>query len=168
MEDEKTILPPIALASLYKDCLVLPEKNNEAIFLNLAPLEYMGAHQKKITVVVKDPTAPFLKDADLTLLTSILSACKLTLEDIALINFANQVHSLHEIITTLPSSYLLVFEVTSEQLKIKLPNTFYKPMLLGETTILFCNSLQKMQGNEQTAKLEKSKLWNALKVMFSL
>jgi hypothetical protein len=84
------------------------------------------------------------------------------------VNTASQPLSLHEILETLPSQYVFVFAITGTALKIKLPATLYKPIELGDTQILFSASLQSMQGIEQNAKIEKSKLWNALKLLFKL
>jgi hypothetical protein len=197
MQDPKTILPAAALVSLFKDTLVLPEKeikskeNEEQALIEAigkeaiattpvhavvneqkttppAPLKYLGDHLKQIMVIVNDPNAVHLNESDLGLLSSILNACKLTLADIALINTAQQPLSMHEMLTTLPSQLVLAFDLSATQLKIKLPTTLYKPIVLGDTHILFSSSLQSMQGAEQTAKLEKSKLWNALKLLFKL
>jgi hypothetical protein len=197
MQEPKIILPAATLVSLYKDTLVLPEKEiksaeKEAIEIVEAigkeaiattptkevvneqkstpsqPIKFLGDHLKKIVVLVQDENAVYLNEADLGLLSSILVACKLTLADIALVNLASQPLSLHDILETLPSQYVLVFALTGSALKIKLPATLYKPIELGETQLLFSASLQSMQGTEQNAKVEKSKLWNALKLLFKL
>ena len=197
MQEPKTILPAAVLVSLFKDSLVLPEKEiksaeseaiaaiasigkeaiastpanevvNEQKTTPTLPLKFLGDHLKKIAVIVNDTEAVYLNETDLGLLSSILNACKLTLADIALINLAQQPLSLHEILETLPSQLVLVFELTGAQLKIKLPTTLYKPIVLGETHILFSASLKSMQGADQTAKVEKSKLWNALKLLFKI
>jgi hypothetical protein len=197
MQDPNSKLPPAVLVSLYKDTLVLPEKEiidvkKEAAAINEAigkeaitttsaneivnelkastptPVKYLGDHLKKVMVIVNDPSAVHLNETDLGLLSSILNACKLTLADIALINVAQQPLSLHEMLTTLPSQFVLAFELNSNALKIKLPTALYKPIVLGEAQILFSNGLQTMQGADQIAKLEKGKLWNALKLLFKL
>lgn len=197
MQDSKTILPAAALVSLFKDTLVIPEMEikspeneeqtiitaigKEAIATTAAnevvndqkttptpALKYLGEHLKQIVVLVNDPTAVHLNETDLGLLSSILNACKLTLADIALVNIATQPMSLHEILVTLPSKLVLVFDIATTQLKIKLPATLYKPIVLGDTHILMSSSLHSMQGADQSAKLEKSKLWNALKLLFKL
>ena len=197
MQNQNSKLPPAVLVSLYKDTLVLPQKEikspiNEQQALNTSigkevissvpaneivndqkvvptqPLKYLGDHLKKIIVLVNDIESVHLNETDLSLLSSILNACKLTLADIALVNIATQPLSMHEILITLPSNLVLVFDLSAVQLKIKLPTTLYKPIVLGETQILFSNSLRSMQGADQNAKLEKSKLWNALKVLFKL
>lgn len=131
-------------------------------------IKYLGEHLKQVTIIVKDELAVYLNENDLTLLSSILSACKLTLADIALINVAQQKLSLHEILNVLPSKLVMIFDVSSTTLKIKLPTTLYKSIQLGDTYLLFSNSLSLMQGGDQSAKLEKGKLWAILKSLFQL
>ncbi len=134
----------------------------------LGQIKYLGEHLKQVTIIVKDELAVYLNENDLTLLSSILSACKLTLADIALINVAQQKLSLHEILNVLPSKLVMIFDVSSTTLKIKLPTTLYKSIQLGDTYLLFSNSLSLMQGGDQSAKLEKGKLWAILKQLFQL
>ncbi|MDP4620507.1 MAG: hypothetical protein NWS87_08300 [Sediminibacterium sp.] len=134
----------------------------------LGQIKYLGEHLKQVTIIVKDELAVYLNENDLTLLSSILSACKLTLADVALINVAQQKLSLHEILNVLPSKLVMIFDVSSITLKIKLPTTLYKSIQLGDTYLLFSNSLSLMQGGDQSAKLEKGKLWAILKSLFQL
>jgi hypothetical protein len=134
----------------------------------LGQIKYLGEHLKQVTIIVKDELAVYLNENDLTLLSSILSACKLTLADIALINVAQQKLSLHEILNVLPSKLVMIFDVSSTTLKIKLPTTLYKSIQLGDTYLLFSYSLSLMQGGDQSAKLEKGKLWAILKSLFQL
>lgn len=145
-------------------------KNNSTFNANneLGQIKYLGEHLKQVTIIVKDELAVYLNENDLTLLSSILSACKLTLADIALINIAQQKLSLHEILNVLPSKLVMIFDVSSTTLKIKLPTTLYKSIQLGDTYLLFSNSLSLMQGGDQSAKIEKGKLWAILKQLFQL
>jgi hypothetical protein len=197
MRENKTILPPSVLVSLYKDSLVLPENkinesNIQAQLASLAadqeafannkvkepkaeveaelnlPLKYLGDHSKEIVVVVNDPASVYLNEPDFILLTSILNACRLTIADIALINLGNQNATLHQILNKLPSKLVIAFEVDSKALKIKLPTNFYKLTPLGESNLLFSKSLASMQGMDANAKQEKAKLWAVLKQIFQL
>jgi hypothetical protein len=186
MNLEKTILPPSLLVSLYKDSLVLTEKEikPEKITENklpgkeqetitesnemASPIKYLGDHHKKILVVVNDPASVYLNESDFILLTSILNACRLTISDIALINIGNQKASLHEMLTKLPSLLVIAFDIDAKALKIKLPSTLYKVTPLGETNLLFSAALSTMQGGSVDAKKEKGKLWTVLKQIFQL
>lgn len=141
---------------------------NHPTMVATGPIKYLGEHLKQVTIIVKDELAVYLNENDLTLLSSILSACKLTLADIALINVAQQKLSLHEILNVLPSKLVMIFDVSSTTLKVKLPTTLYKSIQLGDTYLLFSNSLSLMQGGDPAAKIEKGKLWTILKQLFQL
>jgi hypothetical protein len=178
MKVEKTILPPAVLVSLYKDSLVLAEKEIKPVQIAenklpgkeqqtipeasemASPIKYLGDHHKKILVVVNDPESVYLNETDFILLTSILNACRLTIADIALINVGNQKAGLHEMLTKLPSLLVIAFDIDAKALKIKLP--------LGETNLLFSAALSTMQGSSLDAKKEKGKLWTVLKQIFQL
>ncbi len=209
MDENKTILPPAVLVSLFKDSLVLPEnkinpaiieqqnanlaadqeafakKNNkkepiiesketevtavpEETMEALTNFKYLGDHHKKIVVLVNDPASVYLNEADFILLTSILNACRLTIADIALVNLGHQKAGLHQILNLLPSKLVIVFELDSKALKIKLPTQLYKVIPLGESNLLFSKSLTSMQGTDANAKQEKAKLWGVLKQIFQL
>jgi hypothetical protein len=187
MKEVKTKLPNSVLVNLYKESLVLGtasanvdkkvqpsptlEDNNPIIEAEeplIAPIKFLGEHQKKILVLVQDIDAVHLNERAFDLLTSILNACKLTIADIALINLANKNFSLHQILTQVPSEIVLVFDINPTQLKIKLPTKLYTPILLGTTQLLFSNNLAQMQGIDQASKIEKTKLWSALKLIFKL
>lgn len=187
MKEVKNSLPNSVLVNLYKESLVLgtvptnvdkkattsavikeKEEIKDLETTPIAPIKYLGAHQKKIMVLVQDSNAVHLNERDFDLLTSILNACKLTIADIALINLANKNYSLHQILVQIPSDIVLIFDINPTQLKIKLPTKIYSPILLGETQLLFSNNLSNMQGIDQASKIEKTKLWTALKLIFKL
>lgn len=187
MKEVKNSLPNSVLVNLYKESLVLgtvptnvdkkattspvKEEKDEIKDIEttpIAPIKFLGEHQKKIMVLVQDSNAVHLNERDFDLLTSILNACKLTIADIALINLANKNYSLHQILVQIPSDIVLIFDINPTQLKIKLPTKIYSPILLGETQLLFSNNLSNMQGIDQTSKIEKTKLWTSLKLIFKL
>jgi hypothetical protein len=187
MKEENNKLPNSVLVNLYKESLVLGtssanvdkkaptsptiEEKNSTIAAEeplIAPIKFLGEHQKKILVLVQDMDAVHLNERAFDLLTSILNACKLTIADIALINLANKNFSLHQILTQVPSDFVLIFDINPMQLKIKLPTKLYTPILLGTTQLLFSNNLSQMQGIDQVSKIEKTKLWSALKLIFKL
>ncbi len=184
MKDKKTILPPSVIVSLYKDSWVIAEKEIKPIKTEknksskeqaietsehtTTTLKYLGDHHKKILVIVNDPDSVYLNETDFILLTSILNACRLTIADIALVNRGNQKPNLHEMLTKLPSTLVIAFDIEAKDLKIKLPTTLYKTIALGDTHLLFSAALSTMQGTGADAKKEKAKLWTALKQIFQL
>ena len=187
MKEVKNKLPNSVLVNLYKESLVLGTKmvnvdkkvpptiqaSTEIDSISeeatpIGPVKFLGEHQKKILVLVQDMDAVHLNERAFDLLTSILNACKLTIADIALINLANKNFSLHQILTQVPSELVMVFDINPTQLKIKLPTKLYTPISLGETQLLFSNNLAQMQGIDHASKIEKTKLWSALKIIFKL
>jgi len=175
MKEATNKLPNSVLVNLYKESIVLgiapvnvDKKGHEADNSPIQPIQFLGAHQKKILIIVQDNNALHLNEGDFDLLTAILNACKLTMADIALMNLANTNYSLHQILTQVPSDMVLVFDIHPTQLKIKLPNQLYTPILLGTTQLLFSNNLSSMRGIDPTSKIEKTKLWTALKLLFKL
>ena len=175
MKEATNKLPNSVLVNLYKESIVLgiapvnvDKKAQTEDNSPIKPIQFLGAHQKKILILVQDTNALHLNEGDFDLLIAILNACKLTMADIALINLANTNYSLHQILTQAPSDMVLVFDIHPTQLKIKLPNKLYTPILLGTTQLLFSNNLSSMRGIDQTSKIEKTKLWTALKLLFKL
>ena len=55
---------------------------------NSAAISSLGYNEKNILIVVEEPDAVHLEDDDLKLLAGILNACKLSLADVALVNYA--------------------------------------------------------------------------------
>jgi hypothetical protein len=175
MKESNNKLPRSVLAQLYKESIVLcaapanvDKKETTEVTTPTVPIKFLGEHQKKILVLVQDPNAVHLNERAFDLLTSILNACKLTIADIALINLANKNFSLHQILSQVPSEFVLIFDINPTQLKIKLPTKLYTPILLGTTHLLFSNNLSTMQGIDTDSKIEKTKLWTALKLIFKL
>jgi DNA polymerase III psi subunit len=83
-------LSPLLLQQLYQKSLVdfsdkkevIPAPNETTLIVNK-----LGNNEKNILVVVHEKDAAFLIDAELALLVGILTACQLSLADIALVNF---------------------------------------------------------------------------------
>lgn len=87
-------LSALLVEKLYSKALVdlntvkaAPQKTTGPLF------NWLGNNEKNILIVVNEPVAAFLQDSDLQLLVGILKACKLSLADIALVNFNNNTHA---------------------------------------------------------------------------
>ena len=112
-------LKPSVVADLYKNSLiescstVVPEVNG---------IKYLGSNQKNIIVIVSHQSVPFLPDAELSFLTTVLAACKLSIADIGIINHTNtELANLQTLINS-ESKNVLLFGV--EPLTIGLPINF--------------------------------------------
>lgn len=129
---------------------------------------FLGDNKKQIIIIVKDDEAVFLRDERLNFLSSILSACKLNLGDVAIINYRNNALSFQALQEQLNPKFMILFEVGTSELQLPFTVPNYQIQKHGTCTFLFANALQSMLGGSAEDKIEKSKLWLSLKVMFNL
>lgn len=143
-------LPPLLLSDLYKKCLV-----------NLQ--YFLGGNGLHISIIIDEPDAQFLKDQDLTFLTGILSACGLSLEDIALINL-NKTPAINykSISDELGARIVILFGITPEALQLPLVFPVFQVQGFNQQKFLHSPSLKQLQENRE----DKKKLWDALKKLF--
>ena len=91
MSLEKIQLPPFVIHDLFKNCVV--ELNTNEL-IPITPenenIQYMGNNKQQVVVAFRNTHTSTLTDDELNFLTGILLSCKLTLDDIALINIAQR------------------------------------------------------------------------------
>ena len=129
---------------------------------------YLGKNAKSITILVHEPDAVFLNDANLDFLTKILGACKLNMGDVAVINTARYLALFPEIKKELsPSTYILFGVKTNEiQLPFIIPD--YQIQQYDQSKFMAAPHFNRFAGDTAEAKLEKTKLWVSLKTLFNI
>jgi hypothetical protein len=195
MSFEKIQLPPFMLSDLYPDNLVLienelkTEKNpgkaktgkaadpgtpvtaKEAV-QNIAgtgkPLSWLGNNNRNISIVVNDEQAIHLQDELVDILSAILSACKLNLADVAIVNISTQPVTDTLIRQELSPRVVLLFGVETTAVDLPFSIPMYKTQDFNHCTYLQVAALEKMSGHSNEAKLEKSRLWVCLKTIFGI
>jgi hypothetical protein len=153
------------VADLYPDTLVETTGNHATAMPEKKAFRYLGSNQKHIAVIVQHPAMPFLPDAELSFLTNILSACKLSLADIAILNFHMMEESwLQEGLEELGAKNVLLFG--TEPLSIGLPINFpaFQLQQFNKRTYLHSPGLAEVEKD----KVLKQKLWSGLKNMFGI
>jgi hypothetical protein len=182
MNPENSLLPPFVIASLYKDELVLIDdqkssnankpKKGEAVVTApqeiQKPISYLGDNQKKITILLQDTAAVHLADESLQFLTAILAACKLNMGDVAIVNTVHQPVQYTQIKTELKPSTIILFDISTASIALPFEVPHYQVQQYDNCTLLFSAPLQSMLVKTDAAKLEKGKLWNALKKTFNI
>jgi hypothetical protein len=167
-------LPDFLIADLYKQSIVLagdepetgkkqPEKAKTA-----ARQWYFGSNLQKITLLVTEKEAVYLQDDSLEFLSSILSACKLNLGDVAIVNHHNDPVDYNFLKENLSPTCLLLFGVTAQQVQLPFTVPHYQVQKYDGRQFLLAPPLTAMLGASQEAKLEKSRLWLSLKKMFNI
>ena len=129
---------------------------------------YLGNYEKKIIVLVNDLDNIYLSEDNLNFLTGILSACKLNLAHIGLINLNNNPLNFSNLKKDLQPSSLILFGVTALQIELPFTMPNYQVQEYNKCHILTAPALTELNQQIPTAKTEKAKLWKSLQKMFNL
>jgi len=167
--------PASALANLYKHSLVdtsneadTPGTTPENDFLdagNPSPgnWKFIGENKKNILVVVDHADVVHLPDEDLSFLTTMLAACKLSLADVAIVNRNNyEGINYKELLSNFKSR--IIFLYGTDPVSFGLPLSFpqYQIQSFANATFLFTPTL----GEIKIDGILKSKLWVCLRRIF--
>jgi len=159
-------LPPTVLQQLFKQSLV--EINNEegkSPDITLPRISVLGNNRKQILIMVVSDEALYLPDDQLNFLVGILSACGLTMDDVAIINTKkNETVSYLFLNSELKCKTILMFGVSADDIDLPLNFPVYQIQKFNNQVYLVAPTLVALQQD----KAEKSKLWNCLKQIFSV
>jgi len=159
-------LSPFLLQELYKNALVdIDFRQPGAKSLKPDMLLFLGKNQKNISVIVNEENVLYLPDESLSFLIGILDACKLSLSDIALINFGKNKDINYKILQEkFKPGIILFFGVEPALLEFPLQFPHYQLQSYAHQTYLSAPSL----GLLATDKQQKQQLWTSLKKLFSI
>lgn len=154
-------LTPPMLVRLYSDTLV---ETNSVALPGSKSFNYLGNNQKKILVIVSHQYVPFLPDGELDFLTTILAACRLSIADIAIVNYCNaDQRELQNLIDT-QAKNILLFGIDPPSIKLPINFPQFQLQQFDKHTYLHAPTLAELE-NDKSLKL---KLWNSLKQLFGL
>jgi hypothetical protein len=158
-------LPPLTIGQLYKKVLVEPAPvHHTPTAAKEDGFTVLGKNNKNITIVVEDTANLYLPEATLNFLMGILSACGLTMEDVALLNIdKNNNCTYQNIQSRLQAQVVLLFGISPEAIELPLSFPHYQVQRYNKQVYLSAPDLGKLLNN----KPEKIKLWNSLKQIFS-
>jgi len=183
-----TQLPEFVLAGLYKDVLVItepstpssaklvlkgneinsPEKPNIAQKPAEVKKWWLGSNNRQIAILVEDQSSIYIDEKQLEFLINILKACKLSIADVALVNYVRTPRSYTELSQDPGCTHFLVFGLNPAQLQLQFTFPAYQPQTVDQHHFLLAPPLTAMMSATPEAKAEKMKLWNALQQFFSL
>jgi hypothetical protein len=127
--------------------------------------KYLGDYKKNILIIVRYHDVPYLPDEQLNFLKSVLSACKLNLADVAILNVANAPSSLYkEVQEKFKSNYTILLGLAPENLEMPLSFPEFQVQPFNNCTFLHTPVLEALEND----KVLKSKLWVCLKKMFGM
>ena len=161
-------LPASVIQDLYKKSLVLSgnkEEKKAQIPSATVSFNVLGDNLQKILILVSDNEALYLPDEQLSFLMGILTACKLTMQDVAILNIEkNKAISYTNLTTTLKSEKIILFGVETSKISLPLQFPAYQIQSYNNQVYLSAPLLTVLQND----KAEKTKLWLCLKQLFSI
>jgi len=159
-------LPAFLIQELYKNSLVEFESPEPVQKIEVkSSINILGNNRSKVIIVVENNEAAFLPDNQLNFLLGILSACKLTMEDVAIINiYINKAITYKAITLELKAEKIILFGVTPAQLHLPVEFPSYQIQQYNNQTYVTAAMLADIESD----KTEKTKLWNCLKQIFAI
>lgn len=159
-------LPAFLIQELYKNSLVEFESPKPVQKIEVkSSINILGNNRSKVIIVVENNEAAFLPDNQLNFLLGILSACKLTMEDVAIINiYINKAITYKAILLELKAEKIILFGVTPAQLNLPVEFPSYQIQQYNNQTYVTAAMLADIESD----KTEKTKLWNCLKQIFAI
>ncbi len=163
-------LSPELLTELYPLSLVQDDIMSPVIpaaTANPAPSaekKALGENRKQILVVVEYDNAAFLPDPAFDLLSSMLTACKLSVADVAIVNIHGKDHSYKSWLEEFNSRVVLLFNI--EPAGFGLPMNFpqFQIQPFNQASFLYSPALEELDSD----KVLKSKLWVSLRRLFNV
>lgn len=144
--------------TLNKEISQLDESNEKKIRI-------LGNNSRNILIILQYPDLPFLPDHDLQFLNNILGACKLSLNDVAILNINNHPQiSYKQLIPHFKAKVVILFGVTPISIGLPLNFPEFQIQAFDGTSYLLSPSLHGMEDDKET----KSRLWTSLKRLFNI
>jgi len=172
-------LNPSLLADMYRTSLVETKEHIEsrekkpvqgmieadATDTKAVNWRYLGEYKKSILIIVRYNNVPYVPNAQLNFLTSVLSACKLNLGDVAIFNVANGPSPLYkDLQEKFKSAFIILLGLTPQDFEMPLNFPEFQVQAFNNCTFLHTPVLEVLE----TDKVLKSKLWVCLKKMFAV
>ena len=179
----KVQLPEVVIAGLYKDALVItqtdPEPKASQQFTNkkikqeelpAPPIKklFFGSNKKNVAILIKDSSAVHINDEWLTTLSKLLNACKLTPEDVAIVNFAHQSEMFSALKETLKPKIALLFDVTTQDVQLPFTIPHYQVQRYADCIFMTAPANTLSVEIQEPIRSEKKRLWEKLKLIFSV
>lgn len=175
MDINSISLPGSVLATLYPNTLVeTGETQPGSPELGVRPTatepanttwKWLGENQKRILVAVHYTNAVHIPDNELQFLTKMLSACALSLADVAIVNISNQPHDTYkEILPQFNSKVALLFDIEPAAFGLPMNFPFFQIQPFATCSFLYAPALSILESDQ----VQKSKLWVSLRRLFNI
>ncbi|MEO6538679.1 MAG: hypothetical protein ABIT07_11990 [Ferruginibacter sp.] len=158
-------MTPELVVDLYKKSLVdvvISKLNTHRLKDGRWP--FWGNNEKKILIIVNEKNHDVVSDKEFKFLKTILSACSLSVADIALANFFTSPDMVYPtLMDTFSPQKIIFFGIEPSTLGFPLQFPYYQIQKYNDQTYLSVPSLGKIAADIT----QKKQLWNCLKTLFS-
>jgi hypothetical protein len=157
-------LPAHVIQSLFQHVLIDTETSGSPVVKPAKEMNFFGGFKQQVILLVKNPDVAFVSDQELSFLSGILNACKLTLEDIAIINLDKAPMDYKSIAEKYKPRIIMMFGVDPGSLGLPFVMPEFQRQSYNNQVYLSAPSLSILENNKDL----KRKLWTALQQVFSL
>ena len=159
-------IPGFLYQSMFRNNLVdLKPDLTDKVLKKKTPIDFLGGNEKKIIFLANDSQSKFLGDVQMKFLYDLLTACRLTMADIAFVNFfQNNSISYRELTAQLYPKTILLFGVSANELDLPFAIPFFQIQNFQEQIYLISPSLGELQTNKEL----KKQLWECLQKIFNI
>jgi len=159
-------LSPIVLQGLFKNALIdLKTEQKQEQKSSSNGFATLGNNRRRVLIMVESENTMYLPDEQLNFLMGILAACNLTMEDVAILNIKkNKFVTYKTVENELKSEKVFLFGVSPNEIELPIDFPNYQIQQYNNQVYLTAPTLSQFQANN----VEKKKLWNCLKQIFSI
>ena len=157
------------LQGLYSKCLYDLDSHKSVLSdIPASGISFLGNNQKKITILVNSEAAIYLLDDELNFLLGILTACKLSMADIALVNLAKNPDLVYAVLSEqLKAEKVFLFGLSAANIELPLQFPHYQVQQYAGITFMTAPAITLSNPDTDAVKSEKRKLWEKLKLIFA-
>ncbi len=128
-------------------------------------IDFLGGNEKKIAFIVNNEYQKFLGDKELKFLSGLITACNITMADIAVVNFAqNKYVTYNDLSVQLASQKVLCFGINAANLDLPFTIPYFQVQVFQEVKYIFCPGLEELQKDNNS----KKQLWASLQKNFNI
>jgi hypothetical protein len=125
----------------------------------------LGNNGRHVLILVNHPSLPIIPDGELAFLSNILSACRLSLADVAITNVAGMDGTaISGLMDSLQAKSVLLFGITPLEAGLPLNFPHFQLQAFNKRTYLHSPVLPDLEND----KVLKGKLWASLRNLFSI
>lgn len=154
------------LAAMFKDHLVgSPPGIAQKPEIHNSGWKFLGENKKQILIVTEYSSVAHIPDDMLSFLVRMLTACRLCLGDIAIVNISQKNNNqAGDLLEYFKPAIVILFGPGPENLDLPLNFPQFQVQAFNNTSYLSCPALEQLQNDNDQKKI----LWACLQKLFSL